>query len=52
MPVAHKTGEDDDLSNDGVREAQSSRLSSALRGHDTKASQFEDLMRHGSADLS
>ena len=51
MPVAHKTGEDDDLSNDvGIVYAKQPFIV-CFAGHDTKVSQFEDLIRHVSADL-
>ena len=51
VPVAHKTGEDDDLSNDvGIVYAKQPFIV-CFAGHDTKVSQFEDLMRHVSADL-
>ena len=51
FPIAHKTGEDDDLSNDvGIVYAKQPFIV-CFAGHDTKVSQFEDLMRHVSADL-
>lgn len=51
VPVAHKTGEDDNLSNDvGIVYAKQPFIV-CFAGYDTKVSEFEDLIRHVSADL-
>lgn len=51
VPVAHKTGEDEDLSNDVGLVYAGQPFVVCFAGHDTCASDFEDLIRHISADL-
>ena len=51
VPVAHKTGEDDALSNDvGIVYAPQPFVI-CFAGHDTDVYQWEDLMRRGAYDL-
>lgn len=51
VPIAHKTGEDDDLSNDvGIVFAEQPFVI-CFAGHDTDVYRWEDLMRRGSYDL-
>ena len=51
VPVAHKTGEEDNLSNDvGLIRAKQPFVV-CFAGHDTCVPEFEDLIRHVTADL-
>lgn len=51
VPVAHKTGEDEDLSNDvGLIYAKQPFIA-CFAGHDTDVPEFEDLIRRTSAEL-
>lgn len=51
VPIAHKTGEDDSLSNDvGIVFAKEPFLL-CFAGHDTDVYRWEDLMRRGAFDL-
>ena len=51
IPVAHKTGEDDGLSNDvGIVYAREPFVV-CFAGHDTDVYRWEDLMRRGTYDL-
>lgn len=51
VPVAHKTGEDDNLSNDvGIVYAKQPFVV-CFAAHDTCVFEFEDLIRHVSADI-
>ncbi len=51
VPIAHKTGEDDDLSNDvGIVFAKEPFVI-CFAGHDTDVYRWEDLMRRGAYDL-
>lgn len=51
VPVAHKTGEDDNLTNDvGLIYAKQPFIA-CFAGHDTDVPRFEDFIRHTSADL-
>lgn len=51
VPVAHKTGEDDNLSNDvGIIFAEEPFIV-CFAGHDTDVYQWEDLMRRGTYEL-
>lgn len=51
VPVAHKTGEDEDLSNDvGLIYARQPFIA-CFAGHDTDVPEFEDLIRHTTAEL-
>jgi len=51
VPVAHKTGEDENLSNDVGLVYARQPFVVCFAGHDTCASDFEDLIRHVSVDL-
>ncbi|MCI6011378.1 MAG: class A beta-lactamase-related serine hydrolase [Firmicutes bacterium] len=51
VPVAHKTGEDENLTNDvGLLYAKQPFVA-CFAGHDTSVPEFEDLIRHVSAEL-
>ncbi len=51
VPIAHKTGEDDQLSNDvGIVYAPQPFVI-CFAGHDTDVYHWEDLMRNGAYDL-
>lgn len=51
VPIAHKTGEDDNLSNDvGIVYAKQPFVI-CFAGHDTDVYQWEDLMRRGTYEL-
>lgn len=51
VPVAHKTGEDENLTNDvGLLYAKQPFVA-CFSGHDTSVPEFEDLIRHVSAEL-
>jgi len=51
VPIAHKTGEDDNLSNDvGIVYARQPFVI-CFAGHDTDVYQWEDLMRTGTYEL-
>ena len=51
VPIAHKTGEDEDLSNDvGIVFAREPFVI-CFTGHDTDVYRWEDLMRRGTYDL-
>lgn len=51
VQIAHKTGEDDDLSNDvGIVYAKQPFIA-CFAGHDTSVPDFEDLIRHTTAQL-
>lgn len=51
VPVAHKTGEDENLTNDvGLLHAKQPFVA-CFAGHDTSVPEFEDLIRHVSAEL-
>ena len=51
VPIAHKTGEDEDLSNDvGIVFAREPFVI-CFAGHDTDVYRWEDLMRRGAYDL-
>lgn len=51
VPIAHKTGEDEDLSNDvGIVFAREPFVI-CFAGHDTEVYRWEDLMRRGAYDL-
>ncbi|MCI8610217.1 MAG: serine hydrolase [Firmicutes bacterium] len=51
VPIAHKTGEDDDLTNDvGIVYAKQPFIA-CFAGHDTNVPQFEDFIRHTTAEL-
>ena len=51
VPVAHKTGEDEDLTNDvGLIYARQPFVA-CYASHDTSVPEFENLIRHVSAEL-
>lgn len=51
VPVAHKTGEDENLTNDvGLLYAKQPFVA-CFAGHDTSVPEFEDLIRHVSAEM-
>ena len=51
VPIAHKTGEDDNLSNDvGIVYGENPFII-CFAGHDTDVYRWEDLMRRGTYDL-
>ncbi len=51
VPVAHKTGEDDNLSNDVGLVYAKQPFIVCFAAHDTNVADFEDLIRHVSADI-
>jgi len=51
VPVAHKTGEDENLSNDVGLVYAKTPFIVCFAGHDTNVAEFEDLIRHVSAEL-
>ena len=51
VPVAHKTGEDEDLTNDVGLIYAKQPFVACFAGHDTSVPEFEDFIRHTSADL-
>ncbi|MGN0715833.1 MAG: serine hydrolase [Anaerovoracaceae bacterium] len=51
VPVAHKTGEDEDLTNDVGLIYAKQPFVACFAGHDTSVPDFENLIRHVSAEL-
>lgn len=51
VPIAHKTGEDEDLSNDVGIVFANEPFVICFTGHDTNVYSWEDLMRRGTYDL-
>lgn len=51
VPVAHKTGEDDNLTNDVGLIYAKQPFVACFAGHDTNVPDFENLIRHVSAEL-
>lgn len=51
VPIAHKTGEDEDLSNDVGLVLAPQPFVLCFAGHDTDVYRWEDLMRRGAFDL-
>ena len=51
VPIAHKTGEDDRLSNDVGIVFAGEPFVICFAGHDTDVYRWEDLMRRGTFDL-
>ena len=51
VPIAHKTGEDDELSNDVGIVYAAQPFIICFAGHDTDVYRWEDLMRRGTYDL-
>lgn len=51
VPVAHKTGEDDDLTNDVGLVYAKQPFIVCFAGHDTSVPEFEDAIRHITADI-